>query len=118
MNEEKPCKCTPDVKPELPEGMGTLETLMFKTLTNELSPISLVIKNDSWKHSHHAPMQGAANTSESHFKVTVVSDKFKGLTPIKRHRLVYSLLTDAGVIGDGNRSDGKVHALQIDAKAP
>lgn len=116
--DEKPCKCTPDVKPLLPEDAGPLETLIFTTLTRELAPQSLHITNDSWKHAHHAPMQGAANRTESHFKVEVVSSQFKGMAPIKRHRLVYSLLTEAGAIGDGSKTDGKIHALQIDAKVP
>ncbi|CAO3617830.1 unnamed protein product [Cunninghamella echinulata] len=38
-------------------------------------------------------MKGNTN-KETHFKVTVVSDKFEGKTLMQRHRLIYSLLDD------------------------
>lgn len=48
--------------------------------------------------------------SESHFSVIVVSDKFKELSLLERHRLVNATLAD--VLADG----GGVHALSIKAK--
>lgn len=115
--ELNPCKCTPKQAPNMDPSFGPLATTIYTALTNSLKPVHLEIKNDSWKHSHHAPMEGNTNP-ETHFKVTVVSDSFDGLNPVKRHRLVYGLLKDNGVIGDGSKNDGKVHALQIVAKTP
>lgn len=51
--------------------------------------------------------------SESHFKVIVVSEKFKeAKTPLKRHRMVNTILDDEIKTG------GTVHALSIVAKTP
>ena len=51
--------------------------------------------------------------SETHFKVIVISDKFKNAkTPISRHRLVNTILKEEVA------SDGPVHALSIIALTP
>jgi stress-induced morphogen len=41
-----------------------------------------------------------------HFTVSVVSDAFKGVNPLDRHRMVYKALEDP-------RSDGRIHALEL-----
>ncbi|SCU96130.1 LAMI_0F05314g1_1 [Lachancea mirantina] len=63
------------------------------------------IYNDSYKHAGHRGMAEADNRTESHFRVEIVSDKFKGLTLPKRHRLVYTLL--------GEEFENGLHALQL-----
>ena len=51
--------------------------------------------------------------SETHFKVVVISDKFKDArTPIARHRLINSTLSEEVA------ADGPVHALSIVAMTP
>ena len=51
--------------------------------------------------------------SETHFKVIVISDKFKNAkTPISRHRLVNTILKEEVA------SEGPVHALSILAYTP
>ena len=50
-----------------------------------LTPDVLRVENES--HMHHVPPD-----SETHFKVTLVSERFAGLMPVKRHQLIYSLL--------------------------
>ncbi|AMD20555.1 HDL189Cp [Eremothecium sinecaudum] len=62
--------------------------------------------NDSHKHAHHAGIAGSSNKTESHFRLELVSDEFKGMPLVKRHRLVYSLL-------DEIISNHGVHALQL-----
>ncbi|MCZ6798583.1 MAG: BolA/IbaG family iron-sulfur metabolism protein [Gammaproteobacteria bacterium] len=42
--------------------------------------------------SNESHMHNVAPGSESHFKVTIVSEEFDGLTLIKRHRLVNTAL--------------------------
>ena len=44
-----------------------------------------------------------------HFSIQVVSDKFKGLTLLERHRLIYAAL-------DEPTKDGRIHALEIKAE--
>jgi BolA protein len=71
-----------------------------------LAPVDLEIIDDSHRHAGHA---GAAD-GRGHFTVTVVSERFRGLPVVRRHRLVYE------AVGDMMSSD--VHALSIQALAP
>lgn len=79
--------------------------LIRERLTAALSPAELHIEDDSWRHAGHAGAAGGG-----HFTVRVVSEAFRGLSPIKRHRLVYAAL------GDAMRTE--IHALQIEARSP
>lgn len=54
-------------------------------LMQHLTPFTLTIEDESFRHN--VPV-GA----ESHFKVTIVSDAFDGLSRVKRHRLVNQAL--------------------------
>ncbi|KAK4993746.1 BolA domain UV induced protein Uvi31 [Elasticomyces elasticus] len=55
----------------------------------------------------------AGSTSqETHFRVEVVSDAFKGKMQPARHRLVYSLLADEMA------REGGIHALQLKIRTP
>ncbi|CCD26368.1 Bol1p NDAI_0H01940 [Naumovozyma dairenensis CBS 421] len=67
------------------------------------------IFNDSYKHATHEPMETATNTTESHLRLEIVSDKFQGLPLVKRHQLVYSLLNHEIEVD-------QVHALQLTTK--
>ncbi len=49
--------------------------------------------------------------AEGKFTAQVVSEQFAGLTPIKRHKLVYACVND-------DISSGALHALTIVAKTP
>lgn len=71
-----------------------------------LAPVGLEIIDDSHRHAGHA---GAAD-GRGHFTVTVVSERFRGLPVVRRHRLVYE------AVGDMMSTD--VHALSIQALAP
>ncbi|SDF78906.1 transcriptional regulator, BolA protein family [Onishia taeanensis] len=63
-----------------------------------LEPVHMTVENES--HMHNVP----AN-SETHFKVTLVSERFAGLMPVKRHQMIYALLAD--------ELAGPVHALAL-----
>lgn len=64
---------------------------MLQTIENKLQeafkPEFLEVENESHMHN-------VAPGSESHFKVTVVSDEFRDLMLIKRHRQVNKVLED------------------------
>jgi len=64
--------------------MNMQETITQK-LKNALSPVHLEVINES--HMHNVP-----EGSESHFKVVIVSDEFKGKMLIARHRMVNNAL--------------------------
>ena len=74
-------------------------------LRTALAPSQLDVRDDSHLHAGHA---GALEGR--HFSVTVVSDRFNGLSRLARHRLVYDSLIDLMPRG--------IHALAIDARAP
>lgn len=58
-------------------------------------------------------MHKGPKDAESHFKVTIVSDRFSSLGPVQRHRLVYSTLKS-----EFQAEGGTIHALSIIAKTP
>ena len=71
-----------------------------------LSPVSLIIEDDSHRHAGHA----GARDGRGHFNVEVVSERFAGLSPIARHRAVYAAV--------GALMDTDIHALAIRARTP
>jgi BolA family transcriptional regulator, general stress-responsive regulator len=81
------------------------------TITNKLreafSPESLDVSDESHLHEGHA---GHRPGGETHFRVYIVSDAFRGKSRIERHRLINSALA--------KELAGGVHALAITAQAP
>ena len=75
-------------------------------LHRELAPQSLEVIDESHLHIGHA----GARDGKGHFRVTIVSDRFEGLNPIARHRLVFAALDEL------MRND--IHALSIQANTP
>ena len=71
-------------------------------LTEALAPSELTITDESHLHEGHP----GARDGRGHFRVRIVSDQFKGLTTIQRHRLVYK------AVGDLMETD--IHALAIE----
>jgi BolA protein len=70
-----------------------------------LTPSHLSIQDDSALHAGHA-----GNTGGGHYTVTIISEKFQGLSILKRHRLVYDAASTL--------MKQKIHALSIRAKTP
>ena len=70
-----------------------------------LAPSTLVVQDDSHLHAGHA---GASEGR--HFTVQVTSGRFRGLSRVARHRVVYDSLGSLAALG--------VHALAIVARAP
>lgn len=68
-----------------------------------LSPVWMQVDNES--HMHHVPPN-----SETHFKVTMVSEAFDGLMPVKRHQRIYALLSE--------EMAGPIHALGLHLFTP
>ena len=87
-------------------GMS-MHDIIVKKLTDAFSPSSLRVEDESHLHAGHA---GHREGGETHFRVYIVSDAFKGKTRIDRHRLINQLLA--------TELDGGVHALAIHAHTP
>ncbi|CAM6125882.1 unnamed protein product [Calypogeia fissa] len=86
----------------------SMKSSIEKKLQEALAPTVLVVSDVSHQHAGHAGVHKGA--TETHFNVTVVSDKFTGTSLIKRHRLIYGLLEDELKNG--------VHALSLVTKTP
>jgi BolA protein len=72
-----------------------------------LQPQALELEDESAQHAGHA---GSRPSGGSHWRLAIVSEAFRGKTPVARHRMVYEAL------GDLMKRD--IHALRIEASAP
>src|SRR3984893_7852800 len=88
------------------QPVSSREQRLRQRLESHFSPALLVIEDESHLHAGHA---GAAG-GHSHFRVTIVAEAFRGVSPVARHRLVYA------AVGDLLETD--IHALAIEASAP
>jgi BolA protein len=88
------------------ETIAGREQRLRRCLEQRFAPTLLVIEDESHLHAGHA---GAAG-GQSHFRVTIVAEAFRGVSPVARHRLVYA------AVGDLMKTD--IHALAIEASAP
>ena len=81
--------------------------LITKKLTEAFAPQSLKVLDESDQHEGHA---GHRPGGQTHYRVYIVSEAFKGKTRLERHRMVNQSLA--------NELSGDVHALAIHAAAP
>lgn len=81
--------------------------LITQKLTEAFAPQSLKVEDESHRHEGHA---GHRPGGQTHFRVYIVSDAFKGKSRLERHRLINGILS--GELAGG------VHALAIHAAAP
>jgi len=75
-------------------------------LESRFSPTRLTIIDESHLHAGHA---GAAS-GQSHFRVSIVAEAFRGTSAVARHRMVYAAVDDL------LKTD--IHALAIEALPP
>ena len=80
---------------------------MSEKLTRAFAPARLDVVDESHLHVGHA---GHRPGGETHFRVHIVSEAFRGKSRIERHRLVNATLS-------GELKDS-IHALAIHASAP
>ncbi|WP_435235261.1 BolA family protein [Psychromonas sp. PT13] len=80
-----------------------LQTIIEKKIVDQLSPQFLNVENESSQHA-------VPKDSETHFKVTVVSDAFHDMRLLQRHRLINQLLSE--------ELSGPVHALALHTCTP
>ena len=75
-------------------------------LESRFAPAQLDVEDESHLHEGHA---GAAG-GQSHFRVRIVSEAFRGISSVARHRLIYAAVDDL------MKTD--IHALAIEALPP
>ena len=76
-------------------------------LTEAFRPDALEVVDESHLHKGHA---GHRPGGESHFRVRIRAEAFRGKSRVETHRMVYEALS--GEIAEG------LHALAIEARAP
>ena len=81
--------------------------IISQKLAEAFAPQSLKVEDESHRHEGHA---GHRPGGQTHFRVYIVSDSFKGKTRLERHRMINQTL--AGELA------GAIHALAIHAAAP
>jgi BolA protein len=81
--------------------------IITKKLIDAFTPQSLKVEDESHQHAGHA---GHREGGQTHYRVYIVAEAFKGKTRIERHRMINATLSDELAAG--------VHALAIHAAAP
>jgi BolA protein len=88
------------------QPVSSREQRLRQRLESRFMPTLLTIEDESHLHAGHA---GAAG-GHGHFRVTIVAEAFRGVSPVARHRLVYAAVDDL------LKTD--IHALAIHASPP
>lgn len=83
------------------------QDVITEKLRNAFAPESLRVEDESHNHVGHA---GHRPGGQTHYRVYIVSDAFRGKSRVERHRMVNAAL--AAELAGG------VHALAIHAAAP
>jgi BolA protein len=83
------------------------QDLITEKLRKAFTPESLRVEDESHRHEGHA---GHRPGGETHFRLYIVSEAFRGKSRIERHRMINATL--AGEL------KGTVHALAIHAAVP
>ncbi|MCB8876247.1 BolA family protein [Acidisoma silvae] len=87
------------------------QTRMTDTLARAFAPLSLAVEDDSARHAGHRGHEGGAGQGgETHFNVTIVTDRFTGMNRVARARAVNEALADEFA--------GGLHALSLTLRAP
>ncbi|KHJ42273.1 aldehyde dehydrogenase family protein [Trichuris suis] len=82
---------------------SSMKDRISAALRHSLEPVYLEVVNDS-------PLHDVPAQSETHFRLTVVSEKFEGLSMVQRHRLVNN-----AILAEFDRT---LHALSISTSTP
>jgi BolA protein len=88
-------------------SMMSTHDIITEKLTAAFAPASLRVEDESHLHAGHA---GHRPGGETHYRVYIVAEAFRGKSRIERHRMINAAL--AGEL------EGGVHALGIHASAP
>jgi BolA protein len=84
----------------------SVEALLRQRLS-ALAPISVELVDESAAHRGHAGWKPGGNT---HWRLTIVAEAFRGKPTVARHRMIYQAL--------GELMNDPIHALAISARAP
>jgi BolA protein len=86
--------------------MGMQDVITTK-LRAAFAPESVRVEDESYLHEGHA---GHRPGGETHFRLYIVSEAFRGKSRVESHRMINTALE--------SELSGRVHALAIHAAAP
>ena len=84
-----------------------MRDIITNKLTRAFAPQSLAVADESDRHAGHA---GAREGGETHFRITIVAESFRGRNRVERHRMINAALS--------SELAERIHALAIHASAP
>jgi BolA family transcriptional regulator, general stress-responsive regulator len=87
--------------------LGPVGQTISAKLMQSFAPASLEVIDESHQHAGHS---GARPDGESHFRVRIVSEAFRGKSRVEQHRMVNAALAE--------ELKERVHALAIQSSAP
>ena len=87
--------------------LGPVGQRITTKLTQGFAPVALQVIDES---HHHAGHSGARDDGESHFRVVIVAEAFRGKSRVDQHRMINAALAD--------ELKERVHALAIQSSAP
>tara|TARA_Y100001970_G_scaffold32747_1_gene40628 strand:+ start:257 stop:544 length:288 start_codon:yes stop_codon:yes gene_type:complete len=82
-----------------------IEKRIKNKLASDIDLTEISVINQSHLHKGHD-----GYSPNSHFSVKVISDQFKGISRIERHKMVYNSLSEL--------IESEIHALKIKALTP
>lgn len=84
-----------------------MHDILTQKLTHAFEPESLRVEDESERHRGHG---GWREGGETHFRIYIVAEAFRGKSRLARHRMINDVLV--------KELAGRVHALAIHAAAP
>lgn len=94
-------RMTPD------RNLGPVGQRITKKLSERFAPAALQVIDESHQHAGHS---GSHPQGESHFRVVIVAEAFRGKSRVEQHRMVNAALAED--------LRERVHALAIQSSSP
>jgi BolA family transcriptional regulator, general stress-responsive regulator len=89
------------------QQLGPVGLRITKKLRESFAPAALEVIDESHQHAGHS---GSRPDGESHFRVVIVAEVFRGKSRVEQHRMVNAVLAED--------LRERVHALAIQSSAP
>jgi BolA family transcriptional regulator, general stress-responsive regulator len=87
--------------------LGPVGRTLEEKLKAAFNPVALSVIDESDQHAGHS---GSNPSGESHFRVKIMTEAFRGVSRVGQHRMVNEVLSQ--------ELEGRVHALAIEAGVP
>ncbi len=87
--------------------LGPVGKTIEQKLNLAFSPLALSVIDESHQHAGHS---GAHAEGESHFRVKIMAEAFRGVSRVNQHRMVNVVLA--------SELKSRVHALALETAVP